>query len=287
MGKTRALVIGGTGFIGTQLTRQLAAAGVETTVYSRGRKGEPHPRADWIQAPDTEQLLSFAALRSLRFDVAIHMIAMGEDEGRLFAKELGDSAGRLILVSSGDVYLAYGRFTGFEPGTPEPVPIAENGALRTRLYPYRDRAKSPADLAWRYDKILAEKPTLDRSAGAVVRLPKVYGPGSSERLNTVYGFADHPEWCWTHGYVENVAAGIMLVALAESLPQRVYNLGEQRTPTVGERLQRLPNRDDVTPISGDFDFRQALVFDRTAIRRDLAFREPVTYITGLRRTLAS
>ena len=79
----------------------------------------------------------------------------------------------------------------------------------------------------------------------------------------------------------------MLVALAESLPQRVYNLGEQQTPTVGERLHGLPNRDDVTPISDDFDFRQALVFDTTAIRRDLGFREPVPYMTGLRRTLCS
>jgi nucleoside-diphosphate-sugar epimerase len=285
MPKTRALVIGGTGFIGAEVTGQLAAAGVEVTVYSRGKRSKPHPQVRWIEAPDTEQLLSFAPLRSLRFDVAVHLTAMGEDEGRVFADELGGSVGRAILVSSGDVYLAYGRFIGLEPGPPEPVPIAENGALRRHLHPYRGKAKSPADLAWRYDKILAEQPILDRSAGAVVRLPKVYGPGSDERLDTVYDFSGHPEWRWTHGYVEDVAAAIMLVALASKLPQRVYNLGEERTPTVGERLESLPKRDDTTPMTGSFDFRQSLAFDTSAIRRDLGFREPVPYMTGLRRTL--
>lgn len=287
MSKTRALVIGGTGFIGAEVVAQLARAGIDVTVYSRGMHGKPAPEVHWIEAPDTEQLLSFVPLRSLCFDVAIHMIAMGEDEGRIFAGELGNSTGRLVLVSSGDVYLAYGRFMGFEPGPPESVPIAEDGALRTRLYPYREKAISPADLAWRYDKILAEQPTLDNAAGAIVRLPKVYGPGSNEQLDTIYGFSGHPDWRWTHGYVEDVAAAIMLVALAPKLPQSIYNLGEERTPTVGDRLQSIPKRDDIPPMAGSFDFRQSLVFDTTAIRRDLAFREPVSYMTGLRRTLSS
>jgi nucleoside-diphosphate-sugar epimerase len=234
-----------------------------------------------------DELLSFAPLRLSRFDVAVHMIAMGEDEGRAFVDELGTSAGRLVLVSSSDVYLAYGRFMGLEPGAPEPVPIAESGAVRTRLYPYRETAKSPIDLAYRYEKILAERPILAEAGGAVVRLPKVYGPGGNERLDTVYGFANHTEWRWTHGYVEDVASAITLVALAPTLAQAVYNLGEEHTPTVGERLKGLPPRADVMPIRGDFDFRQDLVFDTTAIRRDLGFCESVAYDTGLRCTLRS
>lgn len=261
MSKTRALVIGGTGFIGAQVTLQLLSAGIDVTVFSRGKHGKPPADVHWIEAPDTDQVISFEGLDSSHFDVAVHMMAMGEDEGRIFAEELGDSVGRLILVSSEDVYLAYGRFVGLEPGPPEPVPIAEEGALRTRFYPYRHKAHSPADVAWRYEKILAEQPILDRANGAVARLPKVYGPGSNEQLETVYGFANHPLWRWTHGHVEDVAAAIVLMALATDLKQPVYNLGEERTPTVAERLQNIPTRNDIALINGNFDFQQSLVFD--------------------------
>jgi hypothetical protein len=40
---------------------------------------------------------------------------------------------RVVAISSQDVYLAYGRLTGLEPGPAEPVPLTEHSPLRTRL----------------------------------------------------------------------------------------------------------------------------------------------------------
>ncbi len=42
-------------------------------------------------------------------------------------------ARRVVAISSQDVYLAYGRLTGLEPGPAEPVPLTEHSPLRTRL----------------------------------------------------------------------------------------------------------------------------------------------------------
>ena len=87
-------------------------------------------------------------------------------------------AGRIVVLSSGDVYRAYGRFVGSEPGPLEPTPLNEDAPLRERLFPYRESAPSTEDLNYWYDKILVERAVLSRSElpGTVLRLPKVYGP---------------------------------------------------------------------------------------------------------------
>lgn len=51
-----------------------------------------------------------------------------------------------------------------------------------------------------------------RMESEVLRLPKVYGPGSDANLATVYQDRNHPTGRWTHGYVENVAADVALAA---------------------------------------------------------------------------
>ena len=127
------------------------------------------------------------------------------------------------------------------------------------------------------------RPALD---GVVVRLPKVYGPGGNQGLDTVYGFAAQPQWRWTHGYVENVAAAIAFLGLRVELPDRIYNLGEEHTPTVAERLGRLPSLAAPAAAPGDYDFAQDLHVDTSRMRR-LGLREPVSYEEGLRRTLAA
>lgn len=281
----RVLVIGGTGFIGTRVVAELVRLGTDVTVYSRGRRAGPGSGVRWIVAPDTTEVLHFdQALLSPTPQIVIHMIAMGEDEARAAAATFAAGASRLLVVSSGDVYLGYGRFIRSEPGPPEPVPFTEEAALRTMLYPYRVPGISEADLSWRYEKILAEQAVLAHPSGAVVRLPKVYGPGGNDELNTMYSFAQRPEWRWTHGYVDNVAAAIAHVALARALPRAIYNLGEEHTPTVAERLRELPPRVS-SAAPGDFDFRQHIVLDTSAIRHELGFTEPVPYAEGIRRTL--
>jgi hypothetical protein len=71
-----------------------------------------------------------------------------------------DRAGRIVLLSSGDVYRAYGRFTAIEPGPIEEGLLTEDSPLRSVLFPYRKKASSPEVLEYWYEKILAERPVL-------------------------------------------------------------------------------------------------------------------------------
>lgn len=103
----------------------------------------------------------------------------GDVESLLAA--LPASSGRLVVISSGDVYWAYGAFLGLTPPRPVAAPMDERVPLRDRLYPYRDRAGGPDDPLYRYEKIDVER----RAASAAVpvtilRLPMVYGPGDPQ-----------------------------------------------------------------------------------------------------------
>ena len=277
-----ALVIGGTGFIGSRVVGALVEQGCAVTVYARGIMTAALPAGVATLNASIDRLEPWPSPLP---DVVIHMIAMNCEDGAAAARVFGQ-AGRLVAVSSGDVYRAYGRFIGLEPGPPEPMPLTEQSPLRDRLFPYRPQAASEADPLFSYEKILMEREILAQPSGTVVRLPKVYGPGRNADFGTVHGFANQPHWRWTHGYVENVAAAIALVALHPELPRRVYNIGEASTPTVAERLRDLP----ASPIQpGDpsgFDFSQDIVLDSGAIRAELGYVEPVHYAEGIARTLA-
>jgi hypothetical protein len=74
-------------------------------------------------------------LRDAKPDAVLHMIAMGEDDARAAVEYFRGWTGRLVAASSGDVYRAYGRFTGIEPGPIEPMPLTEEFPLRSVLYP--------------------------------------------------------------------------------------------------------------------------------------------------------
>lgn len=96
----------------------------------------------------------------------------------------------------------------------------------------------------RHEKTLAEQAV--QSARdmdwLILRLPKVYGPEDNGNLATVYGFAAVPAWRWTHGHVANVAAAIAAGATHAKAANAVFNVGEETTPTMGERLARLSLR---------------------------------------------
>jgi nucleoside-diphosphate-sugar epimerase len=138
-----------------------------------------------------------------------------------------------------------------------------------------------------YEKILVERGLLGQAhlPGTVLRLPKVYGPGGNANLATIYGYRDRPDWQWTHGYVENISAAIVLAALHPAGANRVYNVGEACTPTIAERLQTLPASTLPLIEANGYDFHQNLAYDTTRIRKELGYTEPVTYEEGLRRTL--
>lgn len=272
------VVIGGTRFIGAAVVRHLVDAGHSVTTYHRGEHEANLPDSvRHVRRPEAAMpVRSFPEdLLSPRPDVVIHMIAMGEADSLAALDFFRRRSGRVIWISSGDVYLAYGRFTGIEPGPIVPVPLGEDSPLRSVLYPYRDAEKPPDDLVNIYDKILVERVAMScpELPATVLRLPKVYGPEENANLATVYSYRSHPQWRWTHGYVENVARAIVLAAVSEAAAGRVYNVGEANTPAIRERLTRLPPSSLPLNSNPKFDFTQDIAYDTMRIRDELGYRE--------------
>ena len=222
-----------------------------------------------------------------RPDLVIHMIAMGETDARAAQEFFQSHARRILVASSGDVYLAYGRFIGSEPGTPVPMPLQEKSPLRTVLHPYKAKAVSPGALEAFYDKILVERVIMgsEKIGGTVLRLPKIYGPEENANFATVHMFRNHPQWRWTHGYVEDVGAAIALAAIEERAEGSIYNIGEEYTPTIEERLRDLPSSDLPVDENAAFNFEQDIAYDTSKIRSHLGYRERVEYREGIRRTI--
>lgn len=293
MSRVRVLIIGGTGFIGPYVAREFSERGAQVTLFHRGQNESPllppavqHFRSGSASIP----VLNFPPeLLRTDFDIIIHTIAMGEADARAAVETFAGRAKRLVALSSGDVYRAYGRFVGIEPEPVEKGLLSEDSPLRTNLYPYRSQARSPDDMNYYYEKILVEKQALGHPElpGTVLRLPKVYGPKRNANLETIYQFRDQPYWRWTHGYVENVAAGIVLAAVHPAAANRVYNVGEAYTPTIAERLRHLPPSTLAAAEPGSYDFRQDIAYDTTRIRKELGYKEPISYEEGLKRTLDS
>jgi nucleoside-diphosphate-sugar epimerase len=139
----RVLVIGGTGFVGSGVVERLVGMGDEVTVFHRGHTG-----ADLLSElehilGERRHLVDFAKrFERLAPDMVVDTIPMTERDARDVVRTFRGIAQRVVAISSGDVYRAYGRLLHSEPGSLEPVPLTEDAPLRERLYPYRGETPS-------------------------------------------------------------------------------------------------------------------------------------------------
>ena len=241
----RILLIGGNGFIGRFVAAELIRQRHAVAVFHRGTKGLPGG-VEEIRGDRTH--LTASALELSRFapDVVIDFIISSGPQAEELVTSLRGITGRVVLLSSIDVYRAVGISNGMESGPLQEVPLTEESELRRHLHPY-----PPENLhalrkifPWvteDYDKIPAERAVMsdDELAGTVLRLPMVYGPGDPLHrfYPTVKRIADgrrhiiFPEtlaaWHSPRGYVENVAAAIALAATDKRSARRIYNVCEQ------------------------------------------------------------
>ncbi len=311
----RVLIIGGTNFIGPHVVAALHRLGAEITVYHRGLHEPQLPPAvrHVHSGRATLPFLHFPSELSQPVpDVVLLMFPVGGDDTRSAMARFAGTAGRIVAISSGDVYRAYGRLLGSEPGPPEPVPLTENAALRETFFPYRGGAAGPSDWTYHYEKILVERAVLANPAlpGTVLRLPAVYGPGDSyHRLrpyikrmkdNRPAILLDETQasWRWSHGYVENVAEAIALAVVDNRAAGRTYNVGEEEAPTLAERVRwigdvagwkgtilALPSERVPAHLRSPYQPHQDLVMDTRRLRAELGFIETVSKDDGIRRSI--
>jgi len=280
------------------LVRELADAGHEVLLFHRGEH-EPDLPAQHVYGDFAEFDRHFGALREFEPEVVIDMLAVrASDAGRVGA--FARSARHAVVLSSADVYRAFGRIWRSEPGPPDPVPLTEDAPLREQV------------LDAEYDKIGVEAALRELELPVtVLRLTGVHGPGDFQhRLWSYLKRMDDGRsailldetmaaWRWARVYVEDAAHATALAATDETAADATFNVAAATASSEAEwvaeigrsvgwhgRVVSAPSVLLPDYLREDrFDLRQDYVVDSTRIRQELGYREIVDAGEAMRRTI--
>jgi len=303
----RILIIGGSGFIGPDVFKYLSEMGHETILFNRGT---PKLEGASCVAHIVGDLRRFGDFKDefKRLDPQVvleDMFHFSSTDAKTVISTLKGVTKRIVAISGTDVYRAYGKLFGIEPGPVDPVPLTEESPLRQAVFPGMKG----------YDKLVVEQAIMGDPdmPGTILRLPPVYGPRSV--MHRIYFYLKRMDdnrpvilmsrnlanWRWTHGYVENMAAAIAQAATDERATGRIYNLGETESTSMiewvvnigkavgwdGEVVISPPNRlVEITPFAlMRINAAQDIIVDSTLIRRELGYTEPVSSEAALDRTI--
>ena len=303
----KVVVLGGTRFIGPYVVRLLVERGHEVTVVHRGETEAVLPAGVWhVHLPFARLGDEIGGLRAGAVDVVLDMVPY-LDKGGHGVLRFSGVADRAVVLTSCDVYRAFGRLWRSEPGPPDPVPLTEDSPLRSR--PAADVGVEEVA----YDNVDVERAVSadERLPVTVLRLPATHGPGDPQhrlfrylkRMDDRRPFIVLEEgqaaWRWARGYVENVAAAIALAVQNEKAAGRVYNVAEQTAYAEAEWVRRIAATvgwaGEVVAVPGQvlperlrlpYDFGQQYIVDSTRIRRELGYSEPVDENEALDTTIA-
>jgi nucleoside-diphosphate-sugar epimerase len=313
------LVIGGSGFIGPFLVRQLQEQGHRVALFHRGTSAANLAASIERIIGDRRQLGNYEeSFTRFKPEVVIDLILSSGTQAQELMKVFRGLARRVVAASSMDVYRAVGVVHGTEPGELEPLPLTEDSALRTKLqtYPPETVRMLQKVFGWlddEYDKIPVERAVLADAQlpATVLRLPMVYGPG--DPLHRFYPVLKRmydgrakillsqqmASWRGPRGYVENVAWAITLAASDERAAGKIYNVAEPQAFSELEWAQKIAEQ---MGWNGEFlllsnerlpkylvqpgNAAQHWVVSSERIRRELGYRESVPLEEAIRRTIA-
>lgn len=313
----RILVIGGNGFIGTPLVRELMQDGHDVAILHRTAGGSAIPGAVQIQGNRNRLQDCGVETRGFAPQVIVDMILSSRSQAEQLAVAARGLNARVVAISSMDVYRAWGVLLGTEPGGLEPMPITEDSPVRTggRGYPPEFVATMKGIFSWLnqdYDKVAVEQAVMRSGTGnTVVRLPMVYGPG--DPLHRMHGVLkriadgrpaiilpdDYAVWRGPRGYVDNVAHAIALASLSEPAQGRTYHVCEE--PSLSElewqkgiaaqtlwggKFVVVPRQKTPKHLLMPGNAEQHVVADSRRIRSELGYTEPVPTDVAIRRTIA-
>ena len=283
-------------------------------VFHRGTKETTLPSSVRHLHGDRERLAHFQnEFRDFAPDCVLAMaLPAGNDRtGRLFVDVFRGIARRTVVITSRDVYRAFGRLRRLETGMPDPVPLTETSPLREKLYPYRGAA---ADPMWaNSDDLLVERAVMSEPQfqATVIRLPVIYGP-QDEHFHRTFPYLKrmddgrrailldeaHASWRDSRVYVEDAAWAIVLAATDDRAAGRIYNVAPTQTLTEAEWVESIGNvagwSGDIVRIPRDrlpkhlvrdLDFRHDLALSSQRIRDDLGYSERISFDRGLKKTV--
>jgi nucleoside-diphosphate-sugar epimerase len=315
----RILVIGGNGFIGSPLVRELLGSGHEVAVFHRRSDvGLTDSGVVQIQG-DRNRLSDYEGqLRRFSADVIVDLILSSGEQALQLVETAREIAQRVIAISSMDVYRAWGVMHEVETGPVDPLPLTEDSPLRTtrRLYPPETVKMLQNTFTWlddHYDKIAVEEVIRGDPAvpWTILRLPMVYGPGDplhrffpllkriTDGRSSILHSEDLAGWRGPRGYVENVAHAIAVVATSDQAAGRIYNICEE--PSLPElawqtriakqmnwtgKFVLLPRGQTPKHLLQPGNAAQHVVASSERIRTELGYEELVEIEEAIRRTIA-
>ena len=314
----RVVIIGGTGFIGGTVTRQLSTRGHDVLTVQR-HLSSALPQSVAQLTSDQLKLFRIASqLRAFRPEVVIDFVSSSASQAQSTVDVFAGHTGRLVAISSQDVYKAFGIFFGSEEGPLQPVPITEDFPRRTRrqTYPPEVLARLKSMVGWvtdDYNNVEMEDVVTNVAAlpATVLRLPMVYGPG--DHLHRLYPIlkrirdgrevipiADSvAQWRCARGFVNDVASAIALAAEKPEAAGKVFNVAEEQSFSEREWTELVARtagwNGEVVTIPFEKAPAHLRVPGNTAqhascssrrIREELGYREPASRQDALRETIA-
>jgi len=237
---TRALVIGGTRFVGRHTVEEFLDAGYEVTIFNRGNHENPFADDDRVEHVEGDRTVEAEVKRAaleVDPDVVVDCVAYHPGEVRVATEAFAD-ADAYVYVSSGAAY-GENRIPKREDETPL-EPCSAEQAVDDSWDTYGAR-KAEGDRAVRE--------AAQRGVNAMsVRPPVVYGPHDYterfdywidriERFDRVVVPGDGTN-VWHLVYVGDVAGALRTVA-EKGEPGESYNVGDGHAPTLGEWIERI------------------------------------------------
>lgn len=308
----KILFLGGTRFIGPHAVKRMAELGHEVAVFNRGQSPGAHslPKGVTTLTGDRSSLgESSQDFRKFSPDVVVDLFPYTEADARNLMETFSGIAGRVVAISSCDVYQAFGRVNRIEAGPPQEGPLTEQSPLCETRYPFRGARAERSD----YDKVLVEQVVMSHEGlpGTILRLPMVYGPGDYQHRLYPYlqqmrdgrsvilmdeGFAS---WRWSRGYVEDIAEAICLAALHEKAAGQIYHVAEEFGLPMREWVERIaagvgwrgkivtvPAADLPSHLVMDIETGQHIQLDTSKIRSELGYAERFSPEEAMSRTIA-
>ena len=301
----RILVLGGTRFVGRSVVETLAGRGHELTVFHRGEtETDLPPSVRHVHGDFADFPLHLPELRATSPEVVLDMVPFIDKAGHGVTHFRGD-ARRAVVISSCDVYRAYGRLHGTEPGPPDPVPLTEDSPLRST------RADEVDEEGIDYDNTEVERAVAadPRLAVTIMRLPATHGPRDyqhrlfpylrrmDDRRHAILLDERLARWRFPRGSVEYVTAAIALAVHEERSAGRAYNVAED-SPTQADWVRRIGDaaewHGEIVRVPSELlpdrlrphvDLDQDYGLDFSRLTRELGFAETAGDGEGLRRTI--
>lgn len=299
------LVTGGAGFIGSELTRQLCAAGAHVTVVDNLVNGKRENVADLLGAncrlvvADIRDEKKMARLMA-DTDLVFHLACLGVRHSihspmenhevnatatlQLLAAARAKGVKRFVYVSSSEIYGTAQWVPMTEDYPPSPMTVYGSSKLAgdcyTRAY---HRTYGYPTVVVRPFNTYGPRCHHEGDSGEVI--PKFMLRCMAGKPMVVFGDGKQTR---DFTYVEDTARGILLAGMVDAAVGRTINLGSGREISINDlakTIAKVLRRPDATvvheqPRPGDV---LRLYADARLARRLLGFRPRISLIQGLRK----